>query len=891
MTPERWKRVREVLGYALELPDDRRAAYLDGECAGDVALRMEVESLLNASTGEAILLDRPILRRPLALQPGDIVGRYQVIEKSGEGGMGAVYKARDTRLGRLVALKLLHSGQPAPRKAQHGLDREARVLSALNHPGIVTIHELIEHEGWDVIVMEFVDGEPLDRILKRGPLPVESIVNLGIGVADALAKAHAVGVVHRDLKPGNILVNSDGFAKIVDFGIAKLLDAQALGLESSGVIAGTASYMAPEQTSGKRSDARADIFTFGSVLYEMATGNKAFNGTSPARTMQQVRETDPPPVAGPPALAALVARCLRKHPDDRFQSMEAVRRELELLREPKRKTIDWRIAFPAAAVLLAAAGYLAIRATAPTPMPQLIRFSPPGEWLYSRPVISPDGKTVAMLSNRGSSFEQLWAQTRGQNDLRQLTHAPHGVSSPSFAAGGGTLVYVRLSRLGEGEALESISISGGAPRVLLEHAGSITSAAASPDGRHVAWHDAPRAQLMKLDLATAAIDTIAPLREGFAWAPDSKRIVHWDDNSGDWVVRDLSTKSAMPTGLRGALGVAAPEARLMLFHNGSAIFRVIEGEETRTRAVSVSLDTLTARGKPRQLTFGTERESVTGASADGLAVVQVRDRRADLYSTPLDAAAGRITGETRRETADGRMKTTLEAWHQPGLLTFRAPRSSMTAAVLRDRSGRESEAAKAAAFVVTSDGHAAVETRGGAVFASNRQICAKCGEIAAPSPEPNFVFTHHNGTVHRLDLNTGQSQQWLSEPTRIHRAGFFGSQEKWLIFSTGVAGTKTYRWFVAPWNGQPVQRAEWIEVPEGLIGARAISGSDRFYFHAGEKLLSQRFDPKTRRFGDAPEEVAGVVAAPGESWAIGPERLWQIRTATRSSVWLMQLPE
>ncbi len=177
------------------------------------------------------------------------------------------------------------------------------------------------------------------------------------------------------------------------------------------------------------------------------------------------------------------------------------------------------------------------------------------------------------------------------------------------------------------------------------------------------------------------------------------------------------------------------------------------------------------------------------------------------------------------------------------------------------------------------------------MIASNRLICKNCGDVAAPSPEPNYVFTNIGGKVYRLDLSTGHLQQWLFEPARIARAGFFGSQQKWILFSTGVAGTKTYRWFVAPWTGQPVQRAEWIEVPETLLGARVTSGSDRFYFHAGEKLLSQRFDPKSRRFAASPEEVGGISIARGDAWAIGPDRFWQIRTATRSSVWLMQLPE
>jgi serine/threonine protein kinase len=265
---------------------------------------------------------------------GRLIGHFEILDKLGEGGMGVVWKARDTRLNRLVALKVLPAAMLADPKRKQGLIQEARAASALNHPNIVTIYEVSCEEGIDFITMEYVVGRTLDRVIPRHGLGISEALRYAIQIADALAGAHAVGVVHRDLKPANILINDEGTVKVVDFGLARLIEAAAPAEDErtqairptteETVIAGTAAYMSPEQAKGKKVDARSDIFAFGAVLYEMVTGHRAFQGDSTLATLAAILYQQPQPLreAAPnasPDLEKLVVRCLRKDRDCRLQ--------------------------------------------------------------------------------------------------------------------------------------------------------------------------------------------------------------------------------------------------------------------------------------------------------------------------------------------------------------------------------------------------------------------------------------------------------------------------------------------------------------------------------------------------------------------------------------------
>ena len=292
----------------------------------------------------------------MALSAGTRLGPYEIVSMIGAGGMGEVYKARDTRLNRTVAIKTLTQQFSDNADLKKRFEREAQAIAALSHPHICVLHDVGIHEGTDYLVMEHLDGDTLASRLSKGPLPLDQALRYAAEIADALDKAHRAGIVHRDLKPGNIMLTKSG-AKILDFGLAKtgaapvftpavpggpagspdnpsMLPTTPPGVTVAGTILGTFQYMAPEQIEGRDADARADIFAFGAVLYEMLTGRKAFEGKSAASLMGAILEREPPPVSAlqpltPPILDHIVSRCLAKDPDSRWQSAADVTSELQ----------------------------------------------------------------------------------------------------------------------------------------------------------------------------------------------------------------------------------------------------------------------------------------------------------------------------------------------------------------------------------------------------------------------------------------------------------------------------------------------------------------------------------------------------------------------------------
>ncbi|MGA3242035.1 MAG: protein kinase [Bryobacteraceae bacterium] len=281
---------------------------------------------------------------------GQTILQYQILQKLGAGGMGDIYKAQDTRLNRSVAIKVLAAGDSGDPERRRRFIQEAQAASSLNHPNIITIHDIVSHNGQEFMVMEFVSGKPLAELITPTGMPVADILSYSVQIADALQAAHAAGIVHRDLKPGNIMVTDSGRVKILDFGLAKFTesglstsltdDTQSVGpasLTMEGSILGTVSYMSPEQAQGKRVDQRSDIFSFGVVLYEMITGRKAFAAESTISTLSAILRDEARPiwetVTVAPELEQLVYRALRKDPDQRWQSMGEVHAQLAALKQ------------------------------------------------------------------------------------------------------------------------------------------------------------------------------------------------------------------------------------------------------------------------------------------------------------------------------------------------------------------------------------------------------------------------------------------------------------------------------------------------------------------------------------------------------------------------------
>ena len=358
MDPERWKRVDELLHSALALPSDQRVEFLRQVCAGDAELEEELKSLLTSHRNLGGFLERPAIRiaaQTLAqasmgevddLALGQTISHYRIIGKLGSGGMGVVYEAEDTRLGRRVALKFLHGSLAHDECILQRFEREARVASSLNHPNICTIYEVEEHDHQPVIVMELLEGESLKQRIRKGPISTEEVLDFGIQVSDAMKAAHIKGIIHRDIKPENIFIIGGTRVKILDFGLAKVrpapvMESQAVdaSLTVRGTIMGTTPYMSPEQVRGEEIDSRSDLFSLGVVLYEMATGHRPFVGENSVFVMDAILNTPVDAIKAnpsiPAALGRLIAIAMEKDRTQRFQQAADICSDL---RQLKRET-------------------------------------------------------------------------------------------------------------------------------------------------------------------------------------------------------------------------------------------------------------------------------------------------------------------------------------------------------------------------------------------------------------------------------------------------------------------------------------------------------------------------------------------------------------------------
>ncbi len=405
----------------------------------------------------------------MALSSGKMLGPYEV-QSPLAGGMGEVYRARDTRLDRTVAIKILPSHLSSNSEAKQRFDREARAISALSHPNICDLYDVGQHDGISYLVMEYLEGETLGERLRKGKLPLEQVFRVGGEICQGLEQAHRSGVVHRDLKPGNIMLTKSG-AKLMDFGLAKATAAPLGNLSGSnslatmsqpltteGTIVGTIQYMAPEQLEGKEADKRSDIFALGSVLYEMITGKRAFEGKTMASTIASILAAEPKPLSAmqplsPPGLEHVIATCIAKDPEQRWQSCADVSRQLEwVAKAPTPAAVSPRGGKPFWALLavgmIAAAFVLGTRWSKVPPRVSQFEVNPPPNTYFNfrglsgPPVPSPDGSKIAFVAfmHGKTGTAGLWLRSLDSKEARFLS-GTEGAMYPFWSPDGRFLAF------------------------------------------------------------------------------------------------------------------------------------------------------------------------------------------------------------------------------------------------------------------------------------------------------------------------------------------------------------------------------------------------------------------------------------------------------------------
>jgi eukaryotic-like serine/threonine-protein kinase len=868
---------------------------------------------------------------------GQTFGHYRIESKLGEGGMGVVYRATDTRLGRSVAIKVVRGNAMADADRRRRFEQEARAASLLNHPNIITIHEIATasttNGPTDFIVMEYVAGRTLDKLIAPKGLPVADAVHYAVQIADALSRAHSAGIVHRDLKPANVMITDRRLVKVLDFGLAKLADARApcgaddaspetqtleadQGLQTQeGVIVGTVAYMSPEQAEGRKVDSRTDVFSLGSLLYEMVTGRRAFEGETKLSILTAILHREPQRLAEAGELGKIVSRCLRKDPDRRFQHMGDVRIALEELSEapviePAPRARRRRFNALAAAVLILAAlaaGWWLGRASLtapPGPRPLSLTRLTSDVGLATDPAVSRDGKVVAYASDRGAEGNlDIWVQQVETGQAIRLTRHPADDREPAFAPDGSKIAFHSQR---DGGGIWVVATFGGEERPIARQG---RRPRFSPDGSEVCYWvgniggdpSIPgTAEMYVVETSGGVPRRLAPeftVARYPTWSADGKRLLFWGirdqgqrERSEDWWVVPVGGGPAVPTGAYDAFrreGLQLPSEAYMFIPaewaalGDRVLFSAKLGDSTNLWVVPLSPTGISTAGVPRKLTSGSGLELHAGAAPGDVFVFAGLQDNVDVWMLPIDTTRTRPIGPRRQLTnsAAADLKPSVDAAGNRVLYYSRKSRSAEVwvkdlkdgkEAALTSVTGTESWPIISADGSKVAYGGVEKQVQMIQVIRSSggvpERVCTDCRSPWSFSSDGKLLLYWESdrsttSTVAVLDLGSGRKTQILKRTGYgIYRTRF-SPDDRWIAFHArnrpGRSGL-----FVVPFRGNPISEEEWIPATDGESYDFAVSwapSGDVLYFLSERDgfrcIWAQRLDPLSKHPAGPPFPV------------------------------------
>jgi serine/threonine-protein kinase len=637
MTPERWRQITAIFHAARLREASDREAFLANTCHDDFALRQEVDALLAAHDGAGSFGDLPDAAAP-TLEPGSWLGSFRIEALIGRGGMGEVYSARDTRLGRSVAIKILPRALDGDAEGLARIDREARMLAALNHPHIGVIHGLQDTDGVRALVLELVLGETLAQRIQRGPIRLSEALSIARQIADALEAAHERGIIHRDLKPANIKITPDGAVKVLDFGLAKAASGDGsmpdltqsptvtVGGTCEGVILGTPAYMSPEQACGQATDRRTDIWAFGCVLFEMLTGRETFGRETRSETIAALIERDPPwdrlPAATPTRIRELLRRCLEKDPKRRLRDIGDAGIEiidaLSSTAPSAERLAAPHVAFPrrAATAALAAAGVAVVasafawllKPTATTPIVTRFPIVIPDRQAFSSTArrflaVSPDGSEMVYAAD-----ERLYRRVMSDIEAHPIAGTDgSSPGDPAYSPDGAWLAF--YSRFEQ--AVKKIAVGGGIAVTLCEARSAVGSLGLSWDASGILFGQ-PERGIMRVSPSggkpEVLVDEKGDVLAGPRMLPGGQRVlfslsnatgaVRWD--KAQVAVQDLRTGKRTVLVGNGDDGRYLPTGHLVYVVGGTVF------------AVPFDVARLEVTGGPVPIIEGVRRASLSG---------------------------------------------------------------------------------------------------------------------------------------------------------------------------------------------------------------------------------------------------------------------------------------